>query len=82
MRQRRLPFQLAKDGVLVREEILQQSHIEFLVHAQASLLFGSHNARRQNSCKLGGISIIGAGQIDQSREMCHESVKSGDVSKT
>jgi hypothetical protein len=81
VRKTRLLFELAKDRLLVSEQISQETTIEFLCHAESSLLLWPENAGCQSVHQLCHICLIRTCKLNKARKVCHKRIESGNIRK-
>lgn len=77
-----LAFQLAEDGVLVGEQIPNQSVTVTLIHGKATLCTRPEDAVRQSLSQRSHVLIVGRGQVDEACKVGHNSVKRSNIDET
>jgi hypothetical protein len=78
----RLAFELAEDGILVSEQVADQSVAVSFVHRQAALEARAENTGGEGLGQRGDVLFVGGGQVNQACEMSHNGIKRSDIHKT
>jgi hypothetical protein len=77
-----LTFQFAEYGILVSEQVANETVAVALVHSQGVLDARAKNARSKCLSQRSDVFFVGRGQINQAREVSHNGIKRSDVNET